>query len=480
MNTYLFYDLETSGLSKSFDQILQFAAIRTDMMLNEIERKTIMVRLRPDVVYSPGAMITNRISIADSMSGVCEYEAVKQIHGMMNEFGTISLGYNTMGFDDEFLRFSFHRNLLPPYTHQYDRGCRRMDVLPLAVIFWSHNRKIINWPEIDGKPSLKLENLSSLNKLATGRAHDAMVDVEATVELARRFKKEENMWEYLDGCFIKQIDMKRIENLPESFQSISGIHRIGLMVGSEFGSDNFYQTPILSIGHSIPYSNQLLLLRLDQDELSKTISENISENTWVIRKKYGEPGIILPPLERYWKYIDSARASLVDDNIKWLRDNPDLFQEIIKYYREFKYPDIPDLDIDAALYQNGFLSKQEQELCQIFHESSLEEKIEMVGSFTKAGTRDLAARILCRNYPENLPDFITDGFSKYLKCINPDNDEQVMVDYKGDKRCSPSSVLDEIQQLKTDAKIDREQEHLLDELGDYLKMHFSMRVGIHP
>ena len=36
--TYLFYDLETTGLNPCFDQVLQFAAIRTDLSLNEIER----------------------------------------------------------------------------------------------------------------------------------------------------------------------------------------------------------------------------------------------------------------------------------------------------------------------------------------------------------------------------------------------------------------------------------------------------------
>ena len=35
--TYLFYDIETTGLNKAFDQVLQFAAIRTDRQLNEIE-----------------------------------------------------------------------------------------------------------------------------------------------------------------------------------------------------------------------------------------------------------------------------------------------------------------------------------------------------------------------------------------------------------------------------------------------------------
>ena len=33
---YVFYDLETSGLSKQFDQILQFGAILTDSELKEL------------------------------------------------------------------------------------------------------------------------------------------------------------------------------------------------------------------------------------------------------------------------------------------------------------------------------------------------------------------------------------------------------------------------------------------------------------
>ena len=37
-DTFLFYDIETTGLSRAFDQILEFAAIRTDLDLNEIER----------------------------------------------------------------------------------------------------------------------------------------------------------------------------------------------------------------------------------------------------------------------------------------------------------------------------------------------------------------------------------------------------------------------------------------------------------
>ena len=35
--TYLFYDIETTGLNRAFDQVLEFAAIRTDCDLNELD-----------------------------------------------------------------------------------------------------------------------------------------------------------------------------------------------------------------------------------------------------------------------------------------------------------------------------------------------------------------------------------------------------------------------------------------------------------
>src|SRR3990167_2773213 len=110
--TYLFYDLETTGLNKCFDQVLQFAAIRTDLALNEIARHHINVRLNCDVIPAPTALLAHRMKLQDIQTGQPEIDAMREIHQLMNTPGTISLGYNTLGFDDELLRFSFYRNLL--------------------------------------------------------------------------------------------------------------------------------------------------------------------------------------------------------------------------------------------------------------------------------------------------------------------------------------------------------------------------------
>ncbi|MFQ5772129.1 MAG: exodeoxyribonuclease I, partial [bacterium] len=342
MSTYLFYDLETTGLNCAFDQVLQFAAIRTDHAFHEIARHEIMVKLRPDVIPSPGAMIAHGISITKSMSGILEYEAMKQIHGLLNTPDTISVGYNTLGFDDEFLRFSFHRNLLPPYTHQYANNCGRMDLLPIITIYWLYKKDVLVWPEVDEKVSLKLEHLNEANSLIDGMAHDAEMDVEVCVELARKLAREQEMWNYLTDYFYKNQDMNRLKKLPGISDSLPAVYKLGLLISTTLGSKQNYQVPVLFLGHSIPYDNQSLWLRLDLPNLRTTTIASIPEQTWVIRKKYGEPGIILPPYERFLAKIDFERCQNMTENKKWLEENPELLEKISRYYREYAYPEIPN------------------------------------------------------------------------------------------------------------------------------------------
>ena len=61
--TFVFYDTETSGINRSFDQILQFAAILVDDKLHEVDQFEIRCRLSPQIVPSISALRTNRITI---------------------------------------------------------------------------------------------------------------------------------------------------------------------------------------------------------------------------------------------------------------------------------------------------------------------------------------------------------------------------------------------------------------------------------
>ena len=58
---YVFYDTETTGTVTAFDQILQFAAIKTDDDLNELDRFNIRCGLLPHIVPAPGALRATRV-----------------------------------------------------------------------------------------------------------------------------------------------------------------------------------------------------------------------------------------------------------------------------------------------------------------------------------------------------------------------------------------------------------------------------------
>jgi len=200
--------------------------------------------------------------------------------------------------------------------------------------------------------------------------------------------------------------------------------------------------------------------------------DTIEKTSWVIRKKLGEPDFILPPHDRYWKTLGDERLSVVEKNREWLITHPDIFKQIIDYHCQFTYPVIPDLDPEAALYEMGFLSRKEQELCQQFHLIPLSEKADFIHKFPTQATRTLAERILCRNYPQNLPKQIIKHYNRYMERVNPKNEDEALLDYRGEKRKTPTSAISDIKRLKKEINLDEHQVRLLDELEGYLNKNF--------
>lgn len=439
MRSYLFYDIETTGLNKSFDQVLQFAAIRTDLNFNEIKRYELKVKLNPDTIPSPQALLIHKISWENMNNGISELEAMQKIHYWFNEPGTISLGYNTLGFDDEFLRFSFFRNLLPPYTHQYANKCMRMDVYPITVMYFLFKNSTLRWPMLNDQISLKLENLNASNQFVSGQSHNAMVDVEATLALARQLANEKDMWEYLQSYFYKQTDLERINALQK---------QIALMIDGVFGPKNNYQCPAVCLGTHYHYKNQTIWLRLDIENFTQAASDTFTTILRTINKKPGEPTFILPFKERFLKHLSPERVKLAEINYHWIQQNADLFREVTDYHLKFTYFNYPETDVNASLYLNGFWSQSELAFCNQFHASPLNEKIKLLDSAPTPQLKMLALRLLGRNHREALPANYQILFDEYLNSIYSDNEQNIPIDYQGKKHLTPLTVFNEIEELK--------------------------------
>lgn len=469
--TYLFYDLETSGSNPCFDQILQFAAIRTNVELTELERTEIRVRLNPDVIPDPEAQIIHRIPLDTMKNGESELSAMIKIHQWLNTPNTISCGYNTLNFDDEFLRFSFYRNLLTPYTHQWANQCGRMDLYPMTLIFYLYHHEKLSWGERAGKPSLKLEDLSIANQLTQGgMAHDAIVDVEATLNLARLFKRESATWDYLAGFFNKSTDLSRMSRLPIAFHLKQQPIHLALLLGAS-GANEHYQFPVLSLGRHRHYKNQTLWLRLDKTELSTVTEFSIPEATWVVRKKDGEPPFLLPFSEHYTQKLDLERQKISEKNLELLKNQPELLTAIIEYHCEYTYPKIPNVDPDAALYDKGFLSKDEDALCQAFHLAPPNaQKLNLLKQFADPTLRKIGLRLLGRHYPDLMNETHQKEFSDYLHSIYHGISSEIPIDYRGKQRLTPKNAMEKIHQLRhqSDRVLDETQHKLLDELEKFI------------
>ena len=465
--TYLFYDIETTGLNKAFDQVLQFAAIRTDLELQEIARYEWRVKLNPDVTPSPQAMLTHGIDLASIAQGLPEYTVIQYIHQLMNEPGTISLGYNTLGFDDEFLRFAFYRNLLPPYTHQYANRCARFDIYPLTIMYHLFKQDILQWPVVANEIKMKLDLINQANNLVAGRAHDAMVDVEITLALAKLFKAERDMWNYVTANFNKEFDEGRLASLPCSLTSVYGSHPEGLMILGKIGAAQRYQAPVLLLGNHITYKKQVWL-RLDTDYIASLTPNTIAQTTKILLKKPGEPGFILPPKERFLSYLSPERRALANVNKEWLTRHPDLFKLVIEHHRSFLYETAPDTDVDAGLYINGFWTRDEATLCQRFHSVEPRDKVALIASLKNPHLRKLAVRLIGRHFPDHLTPDLAEEFSHYLRRVHSDALVDSIVDFRGQPRLHPQAALREIHSL-LNTPLPPEQKTLLTSLESYLK-----------
>ena len=196
------YDLETTGIDPCWHRILQFAAQKTTHDLKPIgEPISFQVRLAPDVLPDPAACcLTGFTPQAVNEEGVTELEAMHRIYELFMEPGTCVAGFNSVRFDDEFVRYGFYRNLLPVYLREYQNGNTRWDLLDLCRAAAALRPEGMQWPQRDGMPVYGLEALAAAHGLDTSGAHDASKDVELTIALARLLReKNEKLYDFAFG-----------------------------------------------------------------------------------------------------------------------------------------------------------------------------------------------------------------------------------------------------------------------------------------
>ncbi len=191
---------------------MQFAGQRTTLELEPIgDPVNVLVRLTEDILPTPDAILITGITPQQTQSdGVSEAEFLKIFYDIVAKPGTIFAGFNSIRFDDEFMRFLHYRNFYDAYAWQWQDGRSRWDLLDVVRMTRALRPEGITWPTVDGKPTNRLELLTKANGIEHANAHDALADVRASIAVAQRIRQTQPklfrwMLEYRDKSLIKNL-----------------------------------------------------------------------------------------------------------------------------------------------------------------------------------------------------------------------------------------------------------------------------------
>ena len=197
MPNYVFYDFETCSSNVSYGQIIEAAAVLVNDNFQELDRYEGRCRLSPGIIPEAMALIVNKSSVSMlKNTNLSHYQMIKQMMEKFNQWkNSVFFGYNSIDFDEEFLRRTLFKNLEYPYI-TVTNGNERGDLLGLARAAHLYYPNCIKTPISDkNNPVFKLDQLAPMNGIKHDKAHSAMGDVLATVEIAKILKKKApNVW----------------------------------------------------------------------------------------------------------------------------------------------------------------------------------------------------------------------------------------------------------------------------------------------
>ena len=403
--TFFFYDLETSGLTPREDRIMQFAGQRTSMDLEPVgEPVNILVKMTDDALPSPGAINVTKITPQQTlMDGITEAEFCKYVTEEIFTPGTVAVGYNTVRFDDEFMRATLWRNFYDPYEWEWKDERSRWDILDVVRLTRALRPEGIEWPfREDGAPTNRLELITKLNGVSHEHAHDALSDVYATIAVAKLIRdKQPKLFDFLFKMRNKN-EVKRLVNLenPQIFVYASG----------RYANEHNKTTVVFPIA---PGRNGNVLVF----DLRYNLSE-LNENYYPIVKElcYNKCPAVAPinVLDQSdgWEKIGLTRE-IVEENLKTLLEHPEFVEQMREQYENRpEFP--PAVEPEAALY-DGFLNDRDRIKVSAVRSAEPRKLADFHPEFDDERLPELLLHYKGRNYPETLSESEAESYETYRR-----------------------------------------------------------------
>jgi exodeoxyribonuclease-1 len=416
--SFFFYDLETTGIDPRSGRTMQFAGQRTDMDLKPIgEPVNELIALSPDILPEPEAILLTGITPQQTLAeGLTEAQFLRLFYEQVVQPDTIFVGFNSIRFDDEFMRFLHYRNFYDAYEWEWQNGCSRWDMLDVVRMTRALRPDGIQWPfASNGKPANRLELLTSVNKLDHSHAHDALSDVYATIAVAKLIRdKQPELFAYL----LKERSKKAVAQLvtkDEPFVYTAGRY-----------SSDYLHTSVVTRLSDHPRDNAALVydLRVDPTPfLGMNVDELIA--AWRFTR---DPDAIRLPVKtlKYNRCPAVAPMGVIKDTAtrerlklslediqkhrRLLKSHKSQFADTILLAlkrldeeRNVAQADLVDnpLTVDERLY-DGFISDADKSCCRAVRTAEINELSGLASGFHDARLQSLLPLYKARNYPKSL------------------------------------------------------------------------------
>jgi exodeoxyribonuclease-1 len=321
------------------------------------------------------------------------------------------VGYNSLRFDDEVTRQLLYRNFYEPYGREWENGNSRWDLIDLARMCEALRPEGIAWPtREDGTPSFRLEQLAAANQLQQERAHDALSDVHALIDLARLIRaRQPRLWDWHYALRRKQ----RVFELLDVAAMTPLVH-----VSSRYPASHHCLALIAPLAMHPSRPGEVIVcdlagdpsrwLALDEDEIADrifTARADLPEDVERVplRTVRANRAPALAPLS-VLKGVDLARLQLDPERCLAHRDAlaavDGLAAKVARVFaRAAELP--PPEDPELALY-SGFLPDADKRLLREVRATPPEQLATRAFPFRDPRYAELLFRYRARNWPETL------------------------------------------------------------------------------
>ena len=404
MSNFVFYDFETSSSNKYWGQIIQVGAILTNDNLEELDRYEARCRLSRSIIPEAMALIVNKSS-PKMLKGanLSHYEMIRQFVETLKRWGKATyIGYNSIDFDEEFLRNTLFQTLEYAYLTSTN-GNNRGDLLNLARaanLYYPNTLK--NSISDKGNAVYKLDQMAPLNGIEHSDAHSAIGDVIATLGIAKIIaKKAPSVWKASLCTTNKEETLKIIKKelyfcTNEYFYGKSRPY-----VQAYVCQHPRFQWPkCFDLKH-----DPQIYLDMPVTDLKVAMGKNPKFLRTIRHNKH--PIIMNPSYGNEfdeYKMIGAeklaSRAKMIKDNTKFAEKISQILQDEVEEKEQTKSQE--DIYEEESIYTK-FTSNEDNKMMPEFHKAEWDKKLSVLGKIKDERLHYFGRRLIYEERPEVLP-----------------------------------------------------------------------------